>query len=119
VISYWLMASGLLTPWMVLPVLLTLVVGALYALPRTSKIVTNKAVFLLVLSVVIFSLQPLVYPKAIGQALPIDAVTTTGAMADAFFSMTVLGGVLLALMLSLYVVVAARGPSGPSPGSTS
>jgi len=114
VLSYWLMSSGLLTPWMAVPVLLTLAVGALYAWPRTSKIVTNKAVFLLVLSVIIFSLQPLVYPKAIGQALPIDAVTTAGAMADAFFSITVVGGLLLALMLSLYVVVAARGPSGPS-----
>ena len=114
VLSYWLMSPGLLTPWITLPVLLTLAVGALYAWPRTTRIVTNKAVFLAVLSVIIFSLQPLVYPKAIGQALPIDAVTTTGAMADAFFSMTAVGGILLALMLSLYVVVAARGPSGPT-----
>jgi len=108
------MSPGLLTSWMVVPVLLTLAVGALYMWPSTSKIVTNKAVFLAVLSVIIFSLQPLVYPKAIGQALSIDAVTTTGAMADAFFSMTVVGGLLLALMLSLYMVVATRGPSGPS-----
>jgi len=114
VLSYWLMSSGLLTPWMAVPVLLTLAVGALFMWPRTSTIVTNKAVFLAVLSVIIFSLQPLVYPKAIGEALPIDAITTTGAMADAFFSMTVVGGLLLALMLALYVVVATRGPSGPS-----
>jgi len=114
VLSYWLMSSGLLTPWMAVPVLLTLAVGVLFMWPRTSKIVTNKAVFLAALSVIIFSLQPLVYPKAIGEALPIDAITTTGAMADAFFSMTVVGGLLLALMLALYVVVATRGPSGPS-----
>ena len=112
-LSYWLMSSGLLTSWMAVPVLLTLAVGALYLWPRTSKVVTNKAVFLVVLSVIVFSLQPLIYPKAIGQELPIDAVTTTGAMADAFFSITVVGGLLLALMLSLYVIVAARGPSCP------
>ena len=113
VLSYWLMSPGLLTPWMAVPVLLTLVVGLLYQWPRTTKIVTNKAVFLVVLSVIVFSLQPLVYPKAIGQALPIDAVTTSGAMASAFLSITAVGGVLLALMLALYVTVAARGPSGP------
>jgi cytochrome d ubiquinol oxidase subunit II len=112
-LSYWLMSPGLLTPWMAVPVLLTLAVGVLYAWPRTSKMVTNKAVFLVVLSVIIFSLQSLVYPKAVGQALSIDAVTTTGAMADAFFSITVVGGLLLALMLSFYVVVATRGPNGP------
>jgi len=113
VLSYWLMSPGLLTPWMAIPVLLTLAVGALYAWRRTSKLVTNKVAFLAVLSVIIFSLQPLVYPNAIGKALSIDAVTTTGAMADAFFSVTLVGGILLALMLSFYVVVAARGPSGP------
>jgi len=113
VLSYWLMSPGLLTLWMAVPVLLTLAVGALYVWRRTSKIVTNKAAFLAVLSVIIFSLQPLVYPKAVGQALAIDAVTTTGAMSNAFFSITLVGGLLLALMLSFYVVVATRGPSGP------
>ena len=113
VISYWLMSPALITPWMAVPILLTLAAGSLYAWPRTSRVVTNKAVFLIVLSIIIFSLQSLVYPKAIGQALPIDAVTTSGPMAGAFFSMTVLGSSLLALMLALYVMVAARGPNGP------
>jgi cytochrome d ubiquinol oxidase subunit II len=111
--SYWLMAPGLLTPWMVLPVLLTLVAGLLFLWAKTSAIVTNKAVFLVVLAIIIFSLQPLVYPKVIGQALTIDSVTTAGNMADAFLSITMVGGLLLALMLLLYVRVAARGPSGP------
>ena len=113
VLSYWLMSPNLLTPWMAFPVLLTLLVGALYAGRRASRIVTNKAVFLALLGIIIFSLQPLVYPKAIGQALSIDAVTTTGAMADSFFTITAVGGFLLALMLVLYVRIAARGPSGP------
>jgi len=113
VLSYWLMSPGLLTPWMAVPVLLTLAVAALYGWRMTSKLVTNKVAFLAMLSIIIFSLQPLVYPNAIGKALSIDAVTTSGAMADAFFSITAVGGILLALMLTFYVVVAARGPSGP------
>jgi len=113
VLSYWLMSPGLLTLWMAVPVLLTLAAGAFYVWRGTSKIVTNKAVFLAVLSIITFSLQPLVYPNVIGRALSIDAVTTTGAMADAFFAITAVGSFLLALMLALYVVVAMRGPSGP------
>lgn len=113
VLAYWLMSPALITPWMAVPVILTLVAGSLYLWPKTTKLVTNKAVFLLVLSIIIFSLQPLVYPKAIGQAIAIDAVATAGAMADAFISITVVGGLLLAVMLVLYVRIAMRGPSGP------
>ena len=113
VLSYWLMSSALVTWWMTVPVLLTLLAGALYLWPRTAKLVTNKGVFLAVLSVIIFSLQFLVYPTAIGQALSIDAVTTVGAMADAFMPMTLVGASLLAVMLFIYFRIAARGPSGP------
>jgi cytochrome d ubiquinol oxidase subunit II len=113
VLSYWLMSPSLLTPWIAVPVVLTLIAGSLYLWPTTAELVTNKAIFLVVLSAAIFSLQPLVYPKAIGQALAIDSVTTAGAMADAFLSMTAVGGLLLALMLGLYIRVAARGPNGP------
>jgi len=113
VLSYSLMSSALLTWWMLVPVLLTLAAGILYMLPRTTGLVANKAVFLLVLCVIVFSLQPLVYPRAIGQAIPIDAVTTAGAMSDAFLSVTAVGGLLLVAMLLLYIRVAAKGPSGP------
>ena len=113
VLAYFLMSPGLLTWWMAVPVLLTLLAGAMYLVPLTSKIVANKAVFLLVLSVIVFSLQPLIYPKVIGHALAIDSVTTAGPMADAFLSMTAVGGVLLAVMLLVYVRVASKGPSGP------
>ncbi len=115
VAAYWLMLPALITSWILVPVLLTLVVGLLYLWPKTTKVVANKFVFLLALSIIIFSLQSLVYPKAIGQAIPIDAVTTSGAMADAFTSITIVGGLLLALMLAFYARIAARGPSGPDP----
>jgi len=111
--SYWLMSPDLLTVWMAVPIFLTLLAGALYLWPKTTRLVANKAVFLAVLAIVIFSLQSLVYPKAIGQALAIDSVTTVGAMADAFLSITAVGGLLLVVMLVLYMRVAAKGPSGP------
>jgi cytochrome bd ubiquinol oxidase subunit II len=113
VISYWLMSPSLITPWMAFPAILTLLAGSLYLWPKTAKIVTNKAVFIAVLSAIIFSLQPLVYPNAIGQAVAIDSVTTQGAMAGAFLSMTAIGTLLLMLMLMVYFRIAARGPSGP------
>jgi len=112
-LSYWLMSAELITPWIAIPILLTLAVGLLYHWPKTVRVVTNKAVFLAVLATIIFSLQPLVYPKVIGQALVIDSVTTAGAMADAFASITVVGLLFLALMLAFYLRIAMRGPSGP------
>jgi cytochrome d ubiquinol oxidase subunit II len=113
VLSYWLMSPALLTLWMAIPVILTLAGGVLYVSPRTKKLVANKAVFILMLSVIVFSLQPLIYPGVLGRVLPIDAVTTSGVMADAFVTITALGALLLAVMLGLYVRVAMRGTSGP------
>ena len=65
------------------------------------------------LAIIIFSLQSLVYPEAIGRAVPIDAVTTAGTMADAFLTTTTVGALLLAAMLLLYVMIAKGRPSGP------
>jgi cytochrome d ubiquinol oxidase subunit II len=113
VLSYFAMSSALLTGWMAVPVVLTLLVGLLYLWPKTSRIVANKAVFIAALAVVIFSLQPLIYPKVIGQALSIDAVTTSGVLSSAFLSITVGGWLLLAVMLYLYISIASRGTSGP------
>jgi cytochrome d ubiquinol oxidase subunit II len=113
VLSYGLMSRALLTWWMVVPVVLTLAAGMLYLWPKTSGVVANKAVFVLVLCVIIFTLQPLIYPQAIGKALPVDAVTTSGEMAGAYLNVTFVGAALLAVMLALYVRVAMRGTSGP------
>jgi cytochrome d ubiquinol oxidase subunit II len=120
VLSYYLMASALLTWWMTIPVLLTLGLGLLYLWPKTMRILANKAVFILVVCVAIFSLQPLVYPKVIGQSLSIDLVTTSGTMENAFLLAGGLGAILLAVMIGIYIMVAARGVSGPdTPISTS
>jgi len=118
VLSYYLMSASLLTWWMAVPVLLTLLAGLLYLWPRTTRILANKAVFILAVSIVVFSLQPLVYPKVIGQALPIDSVTTSGVMASTFLWITLIGGIVLAAMLCLYVRFAARGMGGTEPPLT-
>jgi len=118
VLSYYLMSASLLTWWMAVPILLTLLAGLLYLWPRTTRILANKAVFILAVSIVVFSLQPLVYPKVIGQALPIDSVTTSGVMASTFLWITLIGGILLAAMLCLYVRFAARGMGGTEPTLT-
>ncbi|MGD0477617.1 MAG: hypothetical protein ABSB29_05555 [Nitrososphaerales archaeon] len=119
VLSYYLMSSALLTWWMTIPVFLTLAAGLLYLWPKSTRILVNKAVFILLLCIAVFSLQPLVYPKVIGQSLAVDAVTTSGTMENAFLSANVVGAVLLAVMIGFYVMVAARGTSGPdAPTST-
>ncbi len=113
VLSYYMMSSALLTWWMIVPVLLTLAAGLLYLWPRTTGILVNKAVFILVMCIAVFSLQPLVYPNVIRQSLPVDAVTTSGVMESAFLSASLVGAILLAVMICFYITVAARGPSGP------
>ncbi len=115
VLSYWLMSPALLTWRMAVPVLLTTLTVLLYLWPRSARVVANKAVFVLVLSTTVFSLQPLIYPRVMGGAILVDAVTAAGAMADAYLTTTLVGAVLLALMIELYISVAARGPSGPDP----
>jgi len=113
VLSYYLMSSALLTWWMTVPVVLTLAVGLLHLWPKTAKIVANKAVFILLVCIAVFSLQPLIYPSVIGQAFAVDKLTTRGTMANTFLPASVVGAILLAVMIGFYIVVAARGPSAP------
>ena len=106
--AYYEYSSSLVTAYMVVPAFLTLLVVLLYIPKKTASIVTNKAIFILVLSMIVFSLQPLVYPKFVGQALSIDALTTTGPMATVFYQITWAGGALLTVMLLVYVWVVFR-----------
>ncbi len=114
--AFYEFSSSFLTIYLVIPIALTLLAGGLYTLRSTTRIVTNKAVFLAVLSLIIFSLQPLVYPKFVGQALSVDALTTTGPMATAFYQTTWVGSVLLGVMLLVYVWVAFRQKNLSIPG---
>lgn len=106
--AYYLYSPSLVTGWIAIPALLTIVAGLLFISDRTAPIVTNKAVFIALLSIIIFSLQPLIYPKFAGQTLSIDSFTTSGAMVTPFYEITWGGGALLAVMLGVYVWVVLR-----------
>jgi hypothetical protein len=105
--AYYAYSASLVTPYLAVPVLLTLVANVLY-FSRTRRIVTNKAVFIAILSVIIFSLQPLIYPKFVGQALSIDSLTASGPMVSVFYETTWVGWALLAAMLAIYFMAVAR-----------
>lgn len=108
VLSFYLYSPSLVSVWMLIPVALTLIAGVLFMSDKTASIVSNKAIFIAVLSAIIFSLQFSVYPSAVGGAISIDAVTTSGPLASAYFTITAVGGVMLAIMLGLYMSVTMR-----------
>ena len=109
ILSYYLYSSTFVNALMLIPVILTLIVGILYVVSdKTAAIVSNKAVFITLLSTVIFSLQFLVYPSALGGAIPVDSVTISGPTAHAYLVITTVGGLLLAVMLTFYLHVASR-----------
>ena len=109
VLSYYLYSSSSIVFLMLIPVALTLLVGILFVVSDTTAvIVSNKAVFITVLSIVIFSLQFLVYPSAIDGAIQVDAVTISGPTAQAYLTLTTVGGSLLAIMLDFYLYVTSH-----------
>ena len=95
--------------WVIaLPILLTIIPSVGFLTKQLSPIVSNKLVFILWASVDIFTLNFAVYPKAFGGAINVDAFTTSGPMGYAYFSMTAIGGVILALLVIVYVVAVNR-----------
>jgi len=114
--AYYEYSSSLVTVYMAVPTVLTILAALLYIPKQTASIVTNKAIFIALLSIIVFSLQPLIYPKFVGQALSIDALTTTGPMAAAFYQTTWVGGALLGVMLIVYVWIAYSQKRLPATG---
>ena len=109
VLAYYLYSPSFVPALMLIPVILTLLVGVLFAVSKkTAAIVSNKAIFIAVLSVIVFSLQFLIYPSAIGGAVNVDSVTTAGPMATGFLIITAVGGTLLAIMIAFYMNVVRR-----------
>ena len=107
-LAYFFYLPSLLTLYIAIPVVLTILVPILYHLKSTSNLVANKLVFVVVATLIIFSLNPLVYPSAFGKSLSVDAVTTSGPMAQAFLLITVVGSILLAVMVAFYLVAVRR-----------
>jgi cytochrome d ubiquinol oxidase subunit II len=109
VLAYYLYSQSFVSLLMLIPIALTLLIGVLFVISKkTAAIVSNKAVFITALSIIIFSLQFLVYPTAIGGQLHVDAVTTSGPMTSAYLTITAVGGVLLAIMIGFYMSIARR-----------
>jgi cytochrome d ubiquinol oxidase subunit II len=109
VLAYYLYSPSFISILMLIPVALTLLAGALFvASKKTAAMVSNKAIFITILSVIIFSLQFLVYPSAMGGAINVDAVTTTSPLIPAYLIITAVGGVMLAIMLRFYVNITIR-----------
>ena len=108
VLSYYLYLPALVTPYIAIPVVLTLLVPLLFSMEKAYSLVTNKLLFAIVAVIILFSLNFLVYPNAFGRALAVDSITTSGHMAGAFFTITVLGGFLLAVMLAIYLFAVKR-----------
>lgn len=109
VLAYYLYSPSFVSSLMLVPVTLTLLAGAFFvASKKTAAIVSNKAIFITILSVIIFSLQFLVYPSAMGGVINVDAVTTSGPLTPAYLIITVVGGVMLAIMLWFYINITMR-----------
>lgn len=108
VLSYYLLLPALISPYIVVPVAITLLVPVLFSIEKTYALVTNKLVFAVVSVIILFSLNFLVYPSAFGKTLDVNSVITTGPMEQAFFSITVVGGFLLAVMLIVYLFAVKR-----------
>lgn len=107
-ISFELYSPALLTAYLAIPVVLTIAVPLLYYFKQTAGIVRNKLLFLLVASIILFTLNPLVYPSSFGRSISVDAVTTAGPMAGAFLAITVVGSVLLGIMIAVYLIMVKR-----------
>jgi cytochrome bd ubiquinol oxidase subunit II len=107
--SYYLYSPSLLSPLIAVPTVLTILAVVLYSFSGvTARIVTNKAVFLTLLTIIIFSLQFLIYPKALGQTLSIDSVTITGPIASEFMVLSAASAVFIGVLLVFYMVMAMR-----------
>lgn len=102
-LALYLYSSSYLTASFILPAVLTVLPPLLFLWKSTGRIVTNKLVFGSVASVIIFSMNYIVYPTAFGGALKVDAITTTGPMANAFLILSVAGAIIIGLLMVLYI----------------
>lgn len=115
VASFYMYSSSLFSSWVLIPVILTAAAILPFLSDKTAGIVSNKAVFLALFSIIIFTLQFLVYPDVLGRpGLSVDSFTTTGPLASAYAAITAVGVPLLAVMLAFYVMVVRRS-SGVAP----
>jgi cytochrome bd ubiquinol oxidase subunit II len=108
VASLFLYSPRLVSAWIVIPIILTVSAALLFHSDKTTKIISNKAVFIALFSVIIFSLQFLIYPSLLGKTLSVDSFTISGAVASVYLVMTMAGGSLVIVMITIYVIISKR-----------
>lgn len=106
--AYYLYSPSLVSPLIVIPSVLTILAAVLFVYDKTVSVITNKAVFIGLLSIIIFSLQFLIYPNVLGKSLSIGSVTTTGPVVSEFQVISVVGGILVAIMAGFYFSIVLR-----------
>ena len=90
------------------PVILTILVPALWLSGKTRAIVQNKTVFQGLLAVSVFFLAYSQYPDLMGKSLNILSLLNNNAMQTQVFYTTIIGGVILLLLTLMYFDVAFR-----------
>ena len=103
-LSLYLYSASFMTYMFLVPALLTILPPLLYQSGRTAPIVSNRLVFGALATIIIFSMNYLVYPTAFGGRLPVDAVTTSGPMAGAFIVLSAAGAVIVGMLMFLYIL---------------
>lgn len=106
--SFYISSPGLISPLLAIPAILTILVPVLFMNRSTRDLVANKLVFSLVATIILFSLSFLVYPTAFGRTLDVDSFTTSGPMSGAFMVLTIIGGILIAVMIYIYLMAVNR-----------
>lgn len=95
--------------WLVVfPIVLTILPSLLFRYGKLLTLLTNKLFFIVWLSVDLFTLNFMVYPKVFGQTLSVDSVTTGGPMVGAYFLVTLVGGIILAILIAIFSIAVSR-----------
>lgn len=110
-----LYSTSFLSGYFLIPAVLTVLAALLYEFRATAPIVSNKLLFALLGTVIVFSQSYLVYPTFFNGALSVDAHTTTGPMVGAYYVLSAVGVVLVGLLMAFYMVAAWRSARTPTP----
>ena len=113
-LSFAMFRNWTLSPYVLVSDVIAILIPILYNVKNVAAIVSNKIVFISLLSVDIFSLNFMVYPTAFGGVLRVDSITNTGLLESSFIVLTVVGGIIVAALIALYAIAVARKVKEPS-----
>lgn len=97
-------ASSFLPVVVIVPIVLTILPAVLFYVDKLRQLLTNKLFFIGWLSVDLFSLSFMVYPKFMGGTMSVDSLTASGPMVGAITLVSILGGIILAILVAIYVL---------------